>query len=88
MNHLTLNLSDSPDKAPVYRAPEFLAATLISANIVGRGTVEGNPTVDLIFQDQNGQKFVAMITGGILQNAAAAVEGMRLRTLDLTAGAH
>ena len=79
-NHLSILLADSVEKAPNYEKPEYLAANLTTAQVVGNGTVNGNPTVDLIFEDESGQKYVAMITGGLMQNLAGAIEGMKERT--------
>jgi hypothetical protein len=79
-NSLAIKLCDSPEEAPVYRRPEYLLAKLTTAQIVGKGTRDGNPTVDFIFQDEKGQKYVAMLTGGLVENLAAAVLGMKQRT--------
>jgi hypothetical protein len=38
-------------------------------HIVKNGTIEGRPTVDLILEDENGQKYVAMITGRLIKQA-------------------
>lgn len=87
-NTLSIRMADSPAEAPKYRKPEYLFATLEVCQVVGRGTVNGNPTVDFIFKDENGQKYCAMLTGTLVQNLAAAVTGMALRTADQTAGSH
>lgn len=79
-NSLSVQLFDSPHEAPKYNKPEYLFAQVASACVVGRGTVSGNPTVDLIFEDERGQKYTAMLTGGIIENLAGAVRGMRERT--------
>lgn len=78
--HLALELHDKPEDAPKYNQPEHLYAKLAKALVIGRGTVLGNPTVDLVFEDEKGQKYVAMITGGLIENLAGAVRGMRQRT--------
>jgi len=80
-NDLQITLHDSPSDAPTYQKGEFQAANLTTARVVGMGTKAGNPTVDLIFEDSQGQKYVAMITGGLLQNLAGCIEGVRQRTL-------
>jgi hypothetical protein len=79
-NDLSIELFDTPKKAPNYEKPDYEGANLTTAVVVGNGTVNGNPTVDLIFVDENGQKYIAMITGGIMQNLAGAIEGMKQRT--------
>lgn len=80
VNDLTIKLADAPEEAPSYNKPEFLMANLTTAQIVGKGTARGNPTVDFIFEDEKGQKYVAMLTGGLVENLAAAVLGMKQRT--------
>lgn len=67
-NHLSIKLFNSPSEAPKYELPEHRYATIDEAIVVKGGTVRGKPTVDLIITDQaTGQKFVAMITGHLLQ---------------------
>ena len=87
-NHLTIRLADSPAEAPSYNKPEYLLAKLTTAQVVGRGTVSGNPTVDFIFEDESGQKYVAMLTGSLVENLAAAILGMKQRTADQNSGSH
>lgn len=87
-NSLTLLLADSPAEAPSYNLPEYRLANLTTAQIVGRGTVNGNPTVDFIFEDEAGQKYVAMLTGGLVENLAGAILGMKQRTADQNSGSH
>ena len=79
-NTLDILFADSPAAAPKYREPEYRAANLVNAHVVGRGTTDGNPTVDFVFVDEHGQKYVAMLTGGIVESLAGAVRGMRERT--------
>lgn len=85
---LQIVLHDSPDEAPSYSKPEYLLANLTTARVVGRGTVSGNPTVDFIFEDESGQKYVAMLTGGLVENLAGAIRGMKQRTQDQNAEGH
>lgn len=79
-NDLNIRLCDTPADAPSYTTPEYKAANLHTAVIVGMGTVAGNPTVDLVFTDENGQRYIAMITGGLMENLNAAIQGMKART--------
>jgi len=79
-NDLNILLHDSPQEAPNYEQPEYKAANLTTAVVVGNGTVDGNPTVDFVFEDENGQKYVAMLTGGLVQNLAGTVQGIKDRT--------
>jgi hypothetical protein len=87
-NQLSITLHDSPTEAPSYNKPEHLFANLTTARVVGRGTQAGFPTVDFIFEDESGQKYVAMLTGGLVENLAAAVLGMKQRTADQNPGSH
>ena len=79
-NDLKILLCDSPLVAPSYSLPEYKIANLTTAQVVGKGTKEGNPTVDLIFVDEQGQKYVAMITGGLIQGLGSAIQGVKERT--------
>jgi len=67
MMHLTVSRHASPEEAPKYSLPEFKHATLDEAHVVMKGTVEGNPTIDLIFKDENGQKYIVLITANLLR---------------------
>jgi hypothetical protein len=79
-NDLQILLADSPQEAPTYRAPDYKGANLTTAQIVGNGTLDGNPTVDFIFEDETGQKYIAMLTGALVEGLTAAIAGMRERT--------
>lgn len=35
--------------------------------VVRNGTVEGNPTVDFLLEDETGQRFVFLVTGKLLK---------------------
>lgn len=77
---LDIELCDTPQDAPIYRAPEYKAANLQTAVVVGMGTMSGNPTVDFIFEDDTGQRYIAMLTGSLIDNLAGAIRGMKERT--------
>ncbi len=79
-NVLSVKMSDSPQEAPIYRPPEYLGARIDHVHVVGRGTIDGNPTVDFVFVDEKGQKYVAMLTGGLVETLTGAIQGMRERT--------
>lgn len=53
------------EDAPVYtkKPGEFKTLTLTNAEIVEGGTEKGNATVDLVFVDDTGQKYVALLMG-------------------------
>lgn len=66
-NHIKTRVFNSPDEAPNYnKMPEFKLASIDEAVIVRNGTTKGNATVDLIFTDQDGNKYIAMITAKLL----------------------
>ncbi|MDI1227392.1 MAG: hypothetical protein PSY14_06895 [bacterium] len=78
MNMLTIEIKNSPSDAPDYaqgtRGGEgFKGAKILKAIVVRKGTEEGNDTVDLQFEDDSGQKFVAMTTGKLLQQLAGTL---------------
>lgn len=79
-NDLNIVLADTPSEAPNYEKPEYKGANLTTAVVVGKGTVSGAPTVDFVFEDENGQKYIAMLTGGLVENLTGAIQGMKLRT--------
>lgn len=69
-NDLTIQLCQTVADAPKYDKPEYLYATLKKAVVVREGTKQGNDTVDLIFIDEKGQKYVTMITAKLLKQLA------------------
>jgi hypothetical protein len=72
-NSLSVHIFNHPSEAPTFRPPDFLAATLDHANIVRRGTKNNLSTVDLVFVNKDGQKYVAMITGALVRSLAAMI---------------
>lgn len=81
MNALKIEIVDNPSLAPNYNRDELetRAATIDKCLIVGKGTVEGRPTVDFQIVAQDGSKFVAMLTGALVKQLAAAIEGFESR---------
>lgn len=78
MNRLKIRIHQSVDEAPNYEKPEFIGAELKSAEILQRGTIRGLPTVDLIFEDNNGQKYVAIVTARMLEMVVKA-SGVKIK---------
>lgn len=71
-NSLLMSRFKDPSKARVYLKPEFKPGNLLEVAVVENGTVEGNSTIDLVFEDpETGQKFVAMTTARLLRTAIA-----------------
>ena len=53
-------------KGYLYRRPEYLPLKLDKAVVVRKGLVSGKSTVDLIMEDEKGQKYVIMVTQALL----------------------
>lgn len=78
-NDIAIKVYKTVEESPVYRLPEYKAATITNAAIVNKGMENGKSTVDLIFVDESGQKYVALITNSLLAavaNIARAEDGM------------
>lgn len=73
MQSLNIKVFKSVDEAPSYSPKEYTGAELVEAAIIKNGTHGGNPTVDLIFVDNKGNKFVAMITGKLLKSITTVI---------------
>lgn len=80
-NILNIQIVNSPEEAPHYARDhvDIRSATITKAIIVLKGTVNGNSTVDFQFESQDGAKFVAMLTGTLVKQLAAAVTGAESR---------
>lgn len=69
-NSIQIKICDSIEDAPNYnKLGGYQAVSLKELIIVKKGTVGGNDTIDLIFEDEEGNKFVSMITAKLLKNA-------------------
>lgn len=82
-NTLAIQIVDSPALAPNYSRDEIdtRAVTIDKAIVVKKGTQSGKTTVDFQIVDQQGAKFVAMLTGALVLNLAEiikAAEGGKL----------
>lgn len=78
-NTLAIEIMQSPDQAVdagyVYRSPEYLPVNIDKTVVVRQGTVDGGATVDIIFKDAKGQKYVTMITANLLRSLVAVCGG-------------
>jgi len=79
MSQLKIRIAQSIDEAPKYQEPEYTGVKLVEAVIVQRGMASGSPSVDLVFHDQKGQKYVAMTTYNLLDGLHGAVVGVKKR---------
>jgi len=67
--HLCTDAADAVKKGHVYPQSEgYKAVEITKVVVVREGTVEGNSTVDLVLHDQEGNKFMVMITGNLLKS--------------------
>lgn len=73
INFINIQICDDPSEAPKY-GEEYGYLELEKAVIIGNGTVEGNPSVDLILIDKQGKRHVAMTTGRLLESLGQAVK--------------
>jgi hypothetical protein len=74
MQHLDIKICATPEEASkqghVYEE-DYKILTLKQAVVVKKGTQEGNSTVDLIFEDMDGKKYVALCTSNIIKSIPA-----------------
>ena len=69
-NYLKVKIYNSVEEAPNYTTPEFQEGSLDAVAVVKNGTEGGRSTVDLIFTDDKGQKYIAMISARLLKKVA------------------
>jgi hypothetical protein len=72
-NVLNIKVFNSPAEAPMFRPPEFKAARIDYVNVVRKGTEEGRSTIDLVFETEDGQKFVILATARLFVNLASII---------------
>lgn len=72
-NQLVIKNAASPDEAPKYTSPEFKAADIDHVLIVRKGTVGNKSTIDIVFVDEQGQKYITMITAALIQTLVRMV---------------
>jgi hypothetical protein len=72
---LTVKIHKKPEDAPHWNKDSLVRGAVITeAHIVLGGTQGGRPTVDLVFKNQAGEEFVAMITARLLATIANMVQ--------------
>lgn len=72
MQSLNIKIFEDAKDAPNYNdlianGEKIANAKLTDAYIVKNGTENGHPTIDLIFVDDAGNKYIAMITANLLK---------------------
>ncbi len=77
--HVEIQIVDSIEEAPKYKKEEFTILKMEKCIIVGKGTTEGNPTVDIQMTDANGKKYLVMAKAGIIEGMGSATAGKRMR---------
>lgn len=77
-NKIDISIKDTPDQAPTYQ-DDWTPVRMEKCIIVGKGTKSGKPTVDLQLKDKDGNKYLIMTTGAILESLAGAITGKRER---------
>lgn len=82
-----LTIVDTPDNAPNY-GTDTTMLRITDVIVVGKGTVNGNPTVDVQMVDQAGNKYLVMATGGIMEMIGGAVAGKRTKDEEKQSGYH
>lgn len=74
-NALSIKIAEDPKEAPNYNEiGGYKSIKIDTALIVKNGTQAGKPTVDLQLEDENGNKFVALLTGQLIISLADAVK--------------
>ncbi len=70
-HHLTIavckDADDATEKGYTYQEG-YKPLQIEKAVVVQQGTENGNPTVDLVMQDMQGNKYVVMLTGRLLKS--------------------
>jgi len=68
---MIISLFETPEQAAeagfVYREPNFTGVLLDAIVIVRKGTIGNNATLDLILNDEKGNKYVALVKARELQ---------------------
>lgn len=70
-HHIEVSRFDKIEDSPKYVYPEFQSAIMTEAVIVKAGMQSGKSTVDLIFQTEDGKKFVVLMPMSLIHNLSA-----------------
>ena len=69
--HVVDDAKEAMQKGHFYRPPVFLPIKIDRAVVVRNGTASGKSTVDLVLEDEKGQKYVVMTTTSLLATIVA-----------------
>lgn len=72
-NSITVSIFTSPKEAPHYNKPAFEVGFLEMIVVVKKGATPANPTVDLVFRDENSQNYVVTVPANILKTALSSL---------------
>ncbi len=78
-NVLSIKICDSIEAAPNWKrdhADKVKGAELVEAFVVRKGMVSGRDTVDLVFKDDAGNTYVALVSGANLKMLASTINLM------------
>ena len=80
-NRLDIEIHDSPEEAVHWNRdhPDVRVVDISKAHIVCKGTQQGLATVDFLIVDNEGNQFVGMLTGALIKQLAAAINGAEQR---------
>lgn len=73
-NNLSITIADTYKDAPNYGA-DTCAVKIDKCIVVKKGMTSGMPSIDLQMTDENGNKYVALMTGNILESMAQVARG-------------
>lgn len=78
---LEVKLCATPAQARNYKKENevrqvWKRAKLVQACVIGQANESGGCDVDLIFIDDQGNKFFAIVSGGILKGLVSAINGL------------
>ena len=75
--HASVALAPQWSQLPKKKQPTLIQ--LRDAHIIPLGTMQGNPTVDLVAVDEDGNEFLIITTANIVAALSAAMRGVKTR---------
>lgn len=74
LGSVNIEVFENPEAAPIYTTADgYKVAYLKSIAVVKNGTEKGNATIDLVFEDSSGNKFIAMAMGSLTHTLKSLV---------------